>query len=152
MKLIREFRLVIAVIVPLLIFVLIRSSGVSHFKNDAKKWAEPSIDKSNIISIVQAGSLKGKILTICLDKDANQINRLSGDFRNISPESLMNKNHVSLIMKHDGPVLVYSSDQGLSARIWMLLSQMGCRSIYILTDSPDNEVLKYKFRPDSLLN
>jgi hypothetical protein len=64
----------------------------------------------------------------------------------------LNKNNFSLIGKHNGPVLLYSADPGLSARIWMLLSQMGRRNIYILTDSTDNEILKYKFRPDSLMN
>jgi len=88
---------------------------------------------------------------ICLDKDADGIRKLSGELRNIPPDSILNKNHSTQIMKHDGPVLLYSSDPGLSARIWMLLSQMGRRNIYILTDSTDNEVLKYKFRPDSLM-
>jgi hypothetical protein len=150
MGLIKKFKLAIAVVLPILILVLIRSLGVSHFKNDARKWAEPSIDKSNIISIKQAGSLKGKVLMICLDKDVSHIMEVPGDSRIIPPDSVLNKNHKSLIMKHIGPVLLYSSDPGLSAKIWMLLSQMGCRNIYILTDSTDNEVLKYKFRPDTL--
>jgi hypothetical protein len=152
MELIRKFRLVIAIVLPILILVLIRSFGVSHFKNDARKWAEPPINKSNIVKIEQVGSLKGEILMICLDKEADSIRKLSGELRNIPPDSILNKNHSSQIMKHDGPVLLYSSDPGLSARIWMLLSQMGRRNIYILTDSTDNEVLKYKFRPDSLMN
>ena len=152
MDLIRKFRLVIAIVLPILILVLIRSFGVSHFKNDAKKWAEPSIDKSNIINIKKTGSLNGKVLMIYLDKDANHIIEISGDSRKIPPDSILNKNNFSLIGKHNGPVLLYSADPGLSARIWMLLSQMGRRNIYILTDSTDNEILKYKFRPDSLMN
>ena len=152
MGLIKKFKLAIVVVLPILILILIRSLGVSHFKNDARKWAKPSIDKSNIISIKQAGSLKGKVLMICLDKDVSHIMELPGDSRIIPPDSILNKNHKSLIMKHIGPVLLYSSDPGLSARIWMLLSQMGCKNIYILTDSSDNEVFKYKFRPDTILN
>jgi hypothetical protein len=152
MELIRKFRLVIAIVLPILILVLIRSFGVSHFKNDARKWAEPSINKSNIIDINKTGSLNGKVLIIYLDKDANHIIGISGDSGNIPPDSILNKNNISLIGKHNGPVLLYSADPGLSARIWMLLSQMGLRNIYILTDSTDNEVLKYKFRPDSLMN
>src|SRR5664280_553996 len=88
MDLIRKFRLVIAIVLPILILVLIRSFGVSHFKNDAKKWAEPSIDKSNIINIKKTGSLNGKVLMIYLDKDANHIIEISGDSRNIPPDSI----------------------------------------------------------------
>jgi hypothetical protein len=152
MVLIKKFRLVIAVVLPLLILVLIRSFMVSHFKNDAKKWAEPSVKQSNRITIEQAGSLKGKSLTINLDKDVSRLMELTGDVQNIPAESVLMKDYVSMILKHDGPVMLFSSDPGLSARIWMILSQMGCRNIYILANSSDNEVFKYKFRPDTLSN
>lgn len=152
MELIRKFRLVIAVVVPILILVLIRSCGSNHFKNGIKKWAEPSAMQSNIITIEKAGSLEGKALIIILDKDVSHVKQLTGEAQNIPPDSVLSKNHITSILKHKGPVLLFSSDQGLAARIWMLLSQMGCRNIYIVTDSTDNEVLKYKFRPDTLLN
>jgi hypothetical protein len=152
MEFIKKYKLVIVVVLPILILVLIRSAGLNHFKNDAKKWAEPSIKQSNRITIEQAGSLKKKSLTINLDKDVVRIRELTGDVQNIPADSVLRKNHVSMILKHDGPVMLFSSDPGLSARIWMILSQMGCRNIYILTNSSDNEVFKYKFRPDTLSN
>jgi GTP cyclohydrolase II len=148
MELLKKYRLVIIVVLPILILVLIRSSGLNYFKNDAKKRAEPSLKQSNIMIIEQAGSLSGKNLIINLDKEG----KLTGDVQNIPADSVLTKNYVTMIMKHDGPVLLFSSDPGLSARIWMILSQLGCRNIYILTNSSDNEVFKYKFRPDTLLN
>ena len=152
MELIKKYRLVIAVILPILILVLFRSSGLNHFKNDAKKQAEPSVKQSNIMTIEQVGSLSGKNLIINLDKEVSQISKLTGDVHNIPADSVLTKNYVTMIMKHDGPVLLFSLDPGLSAKIWMILSQLGCRNIYILTNSSDNEVFKYKFRPDTLLN
>jgi GTP cyclohydrolase II len=148
MELLKKYRLVIIVVLPILILVLIRSSGLNYFKNDAKKRAEPSLKQSNIMIIEQAGSLSGKNLIINLDKEG----KLTGDVQNIPADSVLTKNYVTMIMKHDGPVLLFSLDPGLSARIWMILSQLGCRNIYILTNSSDNEVFKYKFRPDTLLN
>jgi hypothetical protein len=152
MELIKKYRLVIAVILPILMLVLFRSSGLNHFKNDAKKQAEPSVKQSNIMTIEQVGSLSGKNLIINLDKEVSQISKLTGDVHNIPADSVLTKNYVTMIMKHDGSVLLFSLDPGLSARIWMILSQLGCRNIYILTNSSDNEVFKYKFRPDTLLN
>ena len=152
MEFIKKFKLVIAIVLPILILVLIRSTGVNHFKNDAKRWAEPSIKQSNTISIEQAGSLKGKSLIINLDRDVTGTRVLTNDSQNIPADSVLSKDHVTLIMKHNGPVLLFSTEPGLSARIWMILSQMGCRNIYILTNQADNEVFKYKFRPDTLLN
>jgi hypothetical protein len=152
MELIKKYRLVIIVVLPIFILVLIRSSGLNHFKNDAKKWAEPSVKQSNIITIEQVVSPSGKNLIINIDKEVSQISKLTADVQNIQADSVLSKKHVSMIMSHDGPVLLFSSDPGLSAKIWMILSQLGCRNIYIFTNSADNEVLKYKFRPDTLLN
>jgi len=152
MELIRNNKAGIAIVLAILILVLIRSSGLNHFKNDAKKWAEPSVKQSNRITLEQAGSLKGKNLIINLDKGTRPVAELPGDVQNIPADSVLIRSHVSVILKHDGPVMLFSSDPGLSARIWMILSQMGCRNIYILTNSSDNEVFKYKFRPDTLSN
>ena len=152
MELIKKNKVVIAIFLILLVLILIRSSGLNHFKNDAKKWAEPSIKQANIMTIEQVGSLSGKNLIINLDKEVSQISKLTGDVQNIQADSVLNKKHINMIVKHDGPVLLFSSDPGLSARIWMILSQLGCSNTYILTDKADNEVFKYKFQPDTLLN
>ena len=152
MELIKKNKVLIAIFLILLVLILIRSSGLNHFKNDAKKWAEPSLKQSNRITLDQAGSLSGKSLIINLNKDVSGIRELTSDAQNIPADSVLSKKHVTTIMKHDGPVLLFSSEPGLSARIWMILSQMGCRNIYILTNNADNEVFKYKFRPDTLFN
>ena len=150
MELIKKYRAVIVVVLIILVLILIRSTGINHFKNDSKKWAEPSVKQSNIITVGKAGLLPGKILIINLDKSEEPAPDIPGEFQNIHADSLLRKDHISFNLKHDGPVLLLSSDRGLSARIWMLLSQMGRRNMFILSDSENNEVLKYKFRPDTL--
>ena len=150
MNLIKKYKEVIAVILIVLILVFFRSSGLNHFKPDAKKWAEASVTQTNTITIEQAGSLSGRNLIISLDKDLSPVSKLAGDIQYIPADSVLNEIHLTTIMKHEGKVLLYSSETGLSARIWMILSQMGFRNIYILTDRSDNEVLKFNFQPDSL--
>jgi hypothetical protein len=152
MKLIKKYWLVIAVLVPILILVFVRSMSLNHFKNDARKWAEPSVEKSNIITIKQVGSINGKILIINLDEDSRPVTELRADVQNIPADSVLNRSHISVILKHDGPVMLFSSDPGLSAKIWMIISQMGRSNLYILTNSSDNEVFKYKFRSESITN
>ena len=136
----------IVIFLILLVLILIRSTGFNHFKNDAKRWAEPSVLRSNTVDIGQAGTLPGKKLIINLDNDVSRIREVAIDAQNIPADSVLRKNYASMIMKHDGPVLLFSSETGLSARIWMILSQMGCRNLYNLTNKTDNEVFKYKFR------
>jgi hypothetical protein len=150
MILIKKYKEAIAVVLIVLILVLIRTLGSSHFKNDAKKWAEPSVRGVNIINPEMSRTLAGKKLTINLDKEKIGIEELTGDVQNIPADLVLSNKYFKIIGKHNGPVLLYSAETEVSVRIWMILSQMGCSNIYILTKNTDNEVLKYKFQPDSL--
>jgi hypothetical protein len=153
MELLKKFKVVIALVLIVLILVVIRSTGVNHFRNDAKKWALTSFNQANTINPEQANLLKGKTLIINLDKNIKFPLMIAGELKNISPDSVLSRMNIKTIVKHSaGQVLLYSSEQGLSARIWMILSQMGCKNLFILTSDTDNEVFKYKFRPDTMLN
>ncbi len=149
MEFIKKIKTVIVIVLVILALVIIRSSGMYHFKNDAKKWAEISMKQSNKLTINEARSLPGNHLIISLDTSYSGNDGLSGDIKNIPAKSILDKKNIRLIMGHDGPVLLSSSDPGVSARIWMILSQMGRKNIYIVTSDSDNEVLKYKFHPDT---
>ncbi len=152
MELIKNNKIVIAVVLIVLVLVVIRSSGINHFKNDAKRLAGPTLEQSNTITREQASRFAGKNLIINMDKDYKSVNEITGEVQNITADSILCKKYVNTILKHNGSVLLSSSEPGLSARIWMILSQMGCTNIYILTTSTDNEVFKYKFRPDTLMH
>lgn len=151
MELFKNNKTVIAVVLIVLVMVVLRSTGSNHFKNDARKWAVASWIQANIMSLDHAQSLKGNSLIINLDK-VNQTGYSEDNVHNIPPDSILSKKYVNTILAHDGAILLYSSEPGISARIWMILSQMGCKNIYILTENDDNEVLKYKFRPDTLMH
>lgn len=150
MDLIKKYRVVLAVVLPILLLVLIRSFSTTHFKTDAKKWSEPSFNKSNIISINEIGKLSGEVMIINLGNEVSEISKLTNKILSIPASSILEKNNRKTIGNHNGPVLLYSYDTSVSSRIWMLLSQLGHRNIFILTKETDNEVLKYKFRPDSI--
>lgn len=150
MEIIKKYKEVITVVLIVLILVLIRSLGVNHFKNDAKRWAEPSVKQSNTINIEQYSTLSGRKLIINLDKDVSGVSQITMDVQNIPADSVLSKKYLKIIRKHDGPILLLSLETSVSARIWMVLSQMGYDNTYILTNNTDNEVFKYKFRPDTL--
>jgi hypothetical protein len=150
MNVINKYKVVFAIVLPILILILFRIFGTNHFKPDAKRLADPSVMRSNTINIEQSGTLSGKKLIINLDKKFNGISEMTMDAQNISADSILSKKYLNTIRKHDGPVLLFSSETAVSARIWMILSQMGCKNIYILTNDTDNEVFKSKFRPDTI--
>jgi rhodanese-related sulfurtransferase len=149
MDLIKKYKVVIAIVLIILILVLIRSLGANHFKSDAKRWAESSVIQSNIITGDRIGTLSGEKLIINLSEEGSGINEMTRNALHIPADSLFSKNNLNAIRKHDGPVLLFSSETAVSARIWMLLSQMGYKNVFILTNVIDNEVFKHKFRPDT---
>jgi hypothetical protein len=150
MGLIKKYKAVIFIILPILILVLFRILNKSNFENNAKKWAEPSYNRSNIINMEESRNLSGNKLIISLGENVNELSDIDFSILNISADSVLCKSYFSVIRKHDDPILLYSSDPAVSSRIWMILSQMGISNIYILTNDIDNEDLKYKFRPDTI--
>jgi len=150
MGLIKKYKAVIFIVLPILILVLFRILNTSNFESNAKKWAEPSFNRSNIINTEESRSLSGNKLIISLGEDVKELSDINFSVLNIPADSVLCKNYFSVIRKHDDPILLLSSDPAVSARIWMVLSQMGISNIYILTNESDNEVLKYKFRPDTV--
>lgn len=146
----KKYGLVLVVVVPLSVLVLIKSFTGGHFRNDASKWTGPSISQANLIAREHLDSLDGKPILVVLDSSTD-IPAGLGETVNIPARSILNKVNLKKLRDHKGSIVLVSADPALSARIWMLLSQLGNKNLYILTDSTDNEVLKYKFRPDTLI-
>jgi hypothetical protein len=149
MELLSRYKIVIAVVLPILILVLIRTLGPDQFKSDAKSLAEPSVMRSNIIMADKIDALAGEKLIINLSKEESEINKMVSDALIIPADSILLRNNLNNVRRHNGPVLLFSTDIAVSARVWMVLSQMGYKNIYILCNDADNEIFKSKFRPDT---
>ncbi len=150
MELMKKYGALIIIVLTIIILVIIRQFGGNNFKVNAKKWAGPSMSGSNIIAADQYQALPGEKLVINLDKkEISNIENINNVI-NIPADSILNKKNIHLIRRYTGPVLLYSSEPEVLSRVWMVLSQMGIRQLYILTTEKDNEVLKYKFRPDTI--
>jgi hypothetical protein len=151
MNLIKRYGIIIAIVLPLIVLIAVRTFRTGSFKYDAKKWSEVSFDRSNIISRNNIGTLSGTKLIVNLDNSLNPLADKSVSEVHIPSDSVLSRKYLDRIKDHAGPVLIFSTDPALSARIWMLISQTGCRNLYILDSSNDNEVFKYKFRPDTMV-
>ena len=150
MEIFKKYKVVIMIVAPILILVLFRSFSGNHFQSDAKRWAEPSVTRSNIITREKANSLSGEILIINLGGVKNTVKEVAGNTFNILPDSVLIRKNLNAIRKHNGPVLLCSSETAISARIWMILSQMGISNRYISDNESENEVCTKKSRPDTL--
>ena len=143
----------LTIVLLILMLVIFRSNGNNHFKSDARKHAMPSFGHAVIISRGQLRQITGNRLFVFLDEGINMgsNNRLKGEILWIPADSLLDKENLKKILNYKGIVLLVSADPAVSARIWMILSQMGRNDIFIVSDNDEPEVLKYKFRPDTLI-
>ena len=146
MNLLRNLRPVFAVVFVILILVIYRTAGHNRFKPDAAKWAGPSVTGSNIITPEKVASLSGEKIFIAID-GYNPFN--SPETKNIESVSILRGDNIKMMKSHNGPVIIMSSERSTSSKIWMILSQLGLEDLYILSESNDDEVFKYKFRPDT---
>ena len=139
MKFFRQYWLVLSIILLAVILVLVRTFG-HNFRYDAVRWAEPSVQGSNIITEDQIAAMSSDMLLISLGNEAPAIEQLQDKILKLNPESILEKTNLSLIRKNKGPVILYSEDASVSARVWMVLSEMGIRNIFILRDDNKNEL------------
>ena len=132
MRILKKYGLIAVLIIPIILMVIIRLSNTNHFKPDAQKWAESSIEKSNILSVEQLGQLTGDKLLISDNIEVEIPLQLNLEANLISFETILEEHSLKTIRKHEGPILVYSNETSVSARIWMFISQMGYKDVFII--------------------
>lgn len=148
----KQYRIALVILIPVLILVIIRSLSSNHFKPDARKLAEPSVMRSNLISKQEMTGISEKILLINLDEVSMEdvVTGSNVEVLNITTETVLEKPVIQKLSGFNGKIVLVSTDASVAARMWMFLSQMGVKNLYILTNEKENESFKNKFRPDTL--
>jgi hypothetical protein len=131
MKFFKRYWLVLSIVMLAVVLVLMRTYS-HNFRYDAVRWAEPSALGSNILTEDQIPALGGNVLLITLGTDVPANDQFQDKILKMNPESILEKNNLALIRKNKGPVILFSDNNSVSARIWMVLSEMGMKNIYIL--------------------
>jgi len=139
MKLLKQYWIVLAIFILIIVLVLIRTFSTGNFRYDAVKWAEPSATGSNIIYEAQLDSMSGNKLLIDLGAEPVSDSRFSDITVKMEPGSILDKQNIKLIRKNRGPVILYSDNTSEAAKIWMILSEMGVKGLYILSDDGGNK-------------
>ena len=150
MSFFKKYGITIIIILTVILLVVIRSLGKDHFKPDTKKLYGPSVSRANLKTTDQVKSMTGEKLIINLQNSGSENPFSDSKSISVAPDSILAKAYLKLIKSNDGPVILVSADPSLSARIWMILSQMGFGNIFILDQGNTGETLKYKFRPDTM--
>lgn len=136
MKFLKQYRLVISIALVVTALILARTFNQGSFRYDAVRWAEPSVSGSNILTVDQVENLSGEKLIIELGKNEDAGRRFKGFTKVMDPGSILSKENIQIIRRNKGPVIIASDDISVSARTWMVLSELGLRNLFILL--PEN--------------
>jgi hypothetical protein len=150
MKQIRKYGIILAIIISVGLITVFHITGSSGFRYDAKRWATASFSGANIISTEDISRLHKPLLLIRLDKTVNVPVQADITSLTIPADSVADSKYMKLLKIHKGDILLASTDDALSARIWMVLSQTGLTNIFIYPSDEYNEVFKQEFRPDTI--
>ena len=136
MEFLKQYRFVISIVLIVTSLILVRTFNQGNFRYDAVRWAEPSLSGSNILTEDEVKSLDGEKLIIDLGNNADVSKRFNESTRIIDPVSILEKENIRIMRGNKGPVILASGDISVSARIWMVLSEMGLKNLFIL--QPEN--------------
>ena len=136
MKFLKQYWSVISILMIVTALILVRTFNQGNFRYDAVRWAEPSLSGSNILTADEVNSLDGEKLIIDLGNNAEIISRFMESTRVMDPVSILEKENIRIIRGNKGPVILASGDISVSARIWMVLGEMGLKNLFIL--QPEN--------------
>jgi rhodanese-related sulfurtransferase len=147
----KQFLIIGLIVIPIAAGVIIRETKTYRFGHDARALAGHSFDSSRVIGWEQLAAMKNS--TLLIDLSTNGVlkeSRISGTVH-IPAARLLEKASLDTLREHADDIrILYSTNQGESARAWMVLSQMGYRDLYILADDRGEE-MKYPFRPEPAL-
>lgn len=132
MKFLKQYWLVLSIFLLLVCLVLIRTFSREQFRYDAVKWAESSIPGSNVITEDKILKMEGQVLLINLGNELQSDRKTQFETVTLNPGLILEKENLMLIRKNSGPVILFSDDSSVSARVWLVLSEMGMKNIYIL--------------------
>ena len=149
MAIFRKYSVAIIAVLFLLLLVIFRLTGWNRFKNTADELVKGSSDMSHLVLF----SDNTKNLPV-VDIRSNQ-EFTSGHPKgavNIPAKDLLAREHRIFLKKNSKGIILFSNDYAMLVRTWSLLSQMGYKNVFITgTGIETDEVMKYKFRPDSTI-
>jgi hypothetical protein len=133
MKVLKQYWIVILIILLTGLLICIKSFSHNIFRYDATQHAASSVSGENLISPYQMNKLDDAILIINLD-GKKEINDPSLKQMSIPADSILQKANKALIFRHKGSIVLRSQDQSEAAAVWMVLSQMGLNRLFILSN------------------
>ena len=146
MEKLKSLKVVLLVLLVVFVLVIVRTTGKNRFKQDAQNVIEAV--KSNNFSVTMK-DLKGTenqyfIVDLTGSGSAQFENSVKIPF-----EKLLDETTLQQLKKTDNKILLFSDDNSVAVKAWVILNQLDFKNVFILSDHENAEVLRYEFQPDT---
>jgi len=149
MNQIKKLGYIFLFLIILLVLVLVRSFNPNLFKQDQGKAVEAVLNNKNSITLAQLKALNTQYVVINLGTGGKFDSIKIKNSINIPVENLLDKANQTIFKESKNEIILYSSDVSTTAKVWVILNQLGYKKLLILTPDEQPEVFKYKFQPDT---
>ena len=149
MNQIKKLGYIFLFLIILLVLVLVRSFNPNLFKQDQGKAVEAVLNNKNSITLAQLKALNTQYVVINLGPGGKFDSIKIKNSINIPVENLLDKANQTIFKESKNEIILYSSDVSTTAKVWVILNQLGYKKLLILTPDEQPEVFKYKFQPDT---
>jgi hypothetical protein len=149
MNKLKDFRIVIFVLITILILVVSRASDQQVFKERAVVAINESIDNKHWVSIDQLKNYVSPYVVIDLDGKVHQDTFNGQPSVSIPFGKLLDHDNRILLNKASGDIILKAEEAATASKAWVILNQLGYKRVKILSPENHFEELKYKFQPDT---
>jgi len=142
----KDLQIVLFILLIVLVLVIAKTTGKNRFKIDAKNAIEVISSNNFSVSLTGFRAAENQFLVVGLNESGSiQFdNSLKVPFEKLIDETLIQK-----LKETEKKILLVSEDNSLAIKSWVILSQLGFKNIFVLSDVENAEVLKYKFQPET---
>ena len=151
MKILKKYSAIIIAVTVIIILVLLRAFSPDRFKGDTAANADATLKRAMVVTSWQAGSLGGSIFILTINEGDTVLEKHSVEHLTIREDELLLKENIRMIKNSEYPVVINCNDKTISARVWMILNQMGCKDLFVINDGNEEEAFQHKFRPDTAI-
>jgi hypothetical protein len=132
----------------IIIVVVVRSSSADSFRQGAELSALPALVENNFLIPEEVEKLESGTLLVLDNSDVNLKNQ-SLERIYFSLDNAGSRDFLKSVRKSPLPVVIVANSPNLESKLWMLLAQAGIKDLMVCSESEDETVLKYEFRPDT---
>ncbi len=144
MKNLKEFALVIGILLVVAVLVFARTFNKNRFSESTQHIAETL---KNEPVFVEADNLQiNDYLVVELGENSNK--EMFPSAVKVSFEALTDKNFRKQLEISEKKILL-TGDELQTAKAWVILNQLGVGNLFILTEKEKTEKLRYNFNPDT---